>query len=224
MPFVLTLSMLLLTCVIGVGIGVVAARRIGAAMPRLTHGLHSLVGLTVMLVAVAAYRNPIAFGVGDMVVPMIGQPFVVIDPTVKVVMGLVGAIGAITFAGSVMMVVKLAGAGKPTLLPGRHAISMTAGTVILLLIATFAYEQADWPFWAILVLSIATGVLLTVPIGGANIAMTGSMLNSGSGWAAAVLGLTLGNMVMIVAGALIGSSSATSAFMLARQRAAAAAT
>jgi NAD(P) transhydrogenase subunit beta len=206
---------------IGVGaiIGVTIAKRIAmTAMPQLVAAFHSLVGLAAVLVAVAAYLNPMAFGIAQMVIPMIGDPFAVINPVSKVEMGLGAAIGAITFSGSIIAFLKLNGnmSGKPILLPGRHAINLAVLATILLLVAQFAHSQDAWPFWTLLVLSFVIGFLLIVPIGGADMPVVVSMLNSYSGWAAAAMGFTLHNTAMIITGALVGSSGAILSYIMCR--------
>ncbi len=171
-----------------------------------------------MLVACAAFLNPIAFGIADMVIPMIGQPFAVIHGVSRVEMGLGVAIGAITFSGSVIAFLKLNGnmGGKPILLPGRHAINLAVLAAILLLVAYFTQDQSPWIFWTITILSFAIGFLLIIPIGGADMPVVVSMLNSYSGWAAAAMGFTLHNSAMIITGALVGSSGAILSYIMCR--------
>jgi NAD(P) transhydrogenase subunit beta len=184
---------------VGAAIGLVTARRIAmTAMPQLVAAFHSLVGLAAVLVGVAAYLNPQAFGISDLVVPMIGQPFAVIHPVSRIELGLGVAIGAITFSGSVIAFLKLNGnmGGKPIMLPGRHVINLALLAGILGLIAYFVTEQAPWVFWTIAILSFVIGFLLIVPIGGADMPVVVSMLNSYSGWAAAAMGFTLHNSAM----------------------------
>jgi len=214
-----TLFEILAAIAIGAVIGLTTAKRIAmTAMPQLVAAFHSLVGLAAVLVGVAAYLNPAAFGISSLVVPMIGQPFQVINPVSKVEMALGVAIGAITFSGSVIAFLKLAGrmSGKPILLPGRHVINLGTLAAILLLVAQFAHGQEAWPFWTIVVLSFAIGFLLIIPIGGADMPVVVSMLNSYSGWAAAAMGFTLGNTAMIVTGALVGSSGAILSYIMCR--------
>lgn len=215
------IALLEILAAIGVGavIGIVTARRIAmTAMPQLVAAFHSLVGLAAVLVAVAAYLNPMAFGIAEMVIPMIGQPFAIINPVSKVEMGLGAAIGAITFSGSVIAFLKLNGnmSGKPILLPGRHAINLGVLGAILILVAQFAHTQEAWPFWVLLALSFVIGFLLIVPIGGADMPVVVSMLNSYSGWAAAAMGFTLHNSAMIITGALVGSSGAILSYIMCR--------
>ncbi|MFS0773319.1 NAD(P)(+) transhydrogenase (Re/Si-specific) subunit beta [Sphingomonas sp. 1P08PE] len=204
---------------LGAVIGVTTARRIAmTAMPQLVAAFHSLVGLAAVLVGFAAYLNPQAFGIGELVVPLIGDPFTVINPASKVEMGLGVAIGAITFSGSIIAFLKLNGnmGGKPILLPGRHAINLGTLVAILLLVAQFAHTQDGWSFWLLTALAFLIGFLLIIPIGGADMPVVVSMLNSYSGWAAAAMGFTLGNSAMIITGALVGSSGAILSYIMCR--------
>jgi len=199
---------------IGGAIGLVTARRIAiTAMPQLVAAFHSLVGLAAVLVAAAAYLNPAAFGI------LIAGTNV-IEPVSRVEMGLGAAIGAITFSGSIIAFLKLNGSmsGKPILLPARHIINIALLVGILGLVATFAHHDlsqgGSWIFWTILGLSFAIGFLLIIPIGGADMPVVISMLNSYSGWAAAAMGFTLQNTAMIVTGALVGSSGAILSYIM----------
>ncbi|HEX8554543.1 MAG TPA: NAD(P)(+) transhydrogenase (Re/Si-specific) subunit beta [Sphingomonas sp.] len=214
-----TFAQILAAIGIGAVIGLVTAKRIAmTAMPQLVAAFHSLVGLAAVLVGIAAYLNPLAFGIANTVVPMIGQPFAVINPASKVEMGLGVAIGAITFSGSVIAFLKLNGnmGGKPILLPGRHFINLTVLAAILILVAQFAHTQDTWPFWVLTALAFVIGFLLIVPIGGADMPVVVSMLNSYSGWAAAAMGFTLHNSAMIITGALVGSSGAILSYIMCR--------
>jgi len=204
---------------VGGGAGFVIARRIQMTqMPQLVAAFHSLVGLAAVLVGVAAYLNPQAFGISDLVIPLIGQPFAVIHPVSRIELGLGVAIGAITFSGSVIAFLKLNGnmGGKPIMLPGRHVINLALLAGILGLIAYFVTDQAPWIFWTIVILSFVIGFLLIVPIGGADMPVVVSMLNSYSGWAAAAMGFTLHNSAMIITGALVGSSGAILSYIMCR--------
>ncbi len=204
---------------VGAAIGLVTARRIAmTAMPQLVAAFHSLVGLAAVLVGVAAYLNPQAFGISDLVIPLIGQPFAVIHPVSRIELGLGVAIGAITFSGSVIAFLKLNGnmGGKPIMLPGRHVINLALLAAILGLMAYFVTDQAPWIFWTIVILSFVIGFLLIVPIGGADMPVVVSMLNSYSGWAAAAMGFTLHNSAMIITGALVGSSGAILSYIMCR--------
>ena len=214
-----TAAEILVAIGIGAAIGLVTARRIAmTAMPQLVAAFHSLVGLAAVLVAAAAYLNPQAFGIADMVIPLIGQPFAVIHPVSRVEMGLGVAIGAITFSGSVIAFLKLNGnmGGKPIMLPGRHVINLAVLAGILGLIGYFVTDQSAWVFWTITALSFAIGFLLIIPIGGADMPVVVSMLNSYSGWAAAAMGFTLHNSAMIITGALVGSSGAILSYIMCR--------
>ena len=194
---------------IGGGIGFVIARRIQmTAMPQLVAGFHSLVGLAAVLVGVAAYLNPQAFGIA-------GADGVIFGAS-RVEMGLGVAIGAITFSGSVIAFLKLNGnmSGAPILLPGRHVINLGLLAGILGLIAYFVTDQQPTVFFLIVALSFVIGFLLIVPIGGADMPVVVSMLNSYSGWAAAAMGFTLTNTAMIVTGALVGSSGAILSYIM----------
>ncbi|MEA3018340.1 MAG: H+-translocating transhydrogenase subunit beta [Sphingomonadales bacterium] len=195
---------------IGALIGLVTARRIAmTAMPQLVAAFHSLVGLAAVLVAAAAYLNPEAFHIAE------GG---VIHPVSRVEMGLGAAIGAITFSGSVIAFLKLNGnmSGKPILLPLRHVINLGTLAAILGLIAWFTQDQSPWVFWTLTGLAFLIGFLLIIPIGGADMPVVVSMLNSYSGWAAAAMGFTLQNSAMIITGALVGSSGAILSYIMCR--------
>jgi H+-translocating NAD(P) transhydrogenase subunit beta len=194
---------------IGGGVGLVTARRIQmTAMPQLVAAFHSLVGMAAVLVGAAAFKNPEAYGIVDAA----GRIF----QTSRVEMGLGVAIGAITFSGSVIAFLKLNGnmSGKPIILPARHVINFGTLAAILGLVAYFTQDQADWVFFTIAGLSFAIGFLLIIPIGGADMPVVISMLNSYSGWAAAAMGFTLHNSAMIITGALVGSSGAILSYIM----------
>jgi NAD(P) transhydrogenase subunit beta len=195
---------------LGGAIGLVTARRIAmTAMPQLVAAFHSLVGLAAVLVAAAAYLNPEAFGIA-----VAGE----IHRVSRVEMGLGAAIGAITFSGSVIAFLKLNGnmSGKPILLPGRHVINLATLALILGLIGYFVTDQSPWVFFTAAGLSFLIGFLLIIPIGGADMPVVVSMLNSYSGWAAAAMGFTLQNTAMIITGALVGSSGAILSYIMCR--------
>ena len=210
---------------IGGGIGFVIARRIAmTAMPQLVAGFHSLVGLAAVLVAIAAYLNPGAFGILDASSATVGLDGVTatgiagaaeIAKSSRIEMGLGVAIGAITFSGSIIAVLKLNGnmGGKPILLPGRHVINIALLAAVLILVAIFGYHTPVL-FAVIVAAALALGFLLIVPIGGADMPVVVSMLNSYSGWAAAAMGFTLQNTAMIVTGALVGSSGAILSYIM----------
>ena len=195
---------------IGGGIGLATARRIQmTAMPQLVAAFHSLVGMAAVLVGAAAFLNPEAFEIA-------GPDG--IFPVSRVEMGLGVAIGAITFSGSVIAFLKLNGnmSGKPILLPGRHVINLGTLAAILGLIAYFTQDQSPWIFWTVTALAFVIGFLLIIPIGGADMPVVVSMLNSYSGWAAAAMGFTLHNSAMIITGALVGSSGAILSYIMCR--------
>jgi len=199
--------------ILGGGVGFVVARRIAmTAMPQLVAAFHSLVGLAAVLVAAAAFLNPQAFGIAG----ADGEIFAVS----RVEMGLGIAIGAITFSGSVIAFLKLNGnmSGAPILLPLRHVINLGTLVGILGLIAWFTLEPSPdaWIFWTVTGLAFLIGFLLIIPIGGADMPVVVSMLNSYSGWAAAAMGFTLQNTAMIITGALVGSSGAILSYIMCR--------
>jgi NAD(P) transhydrogenase subunit beta len=215
----LAIAEILAAIAIGAIIGVVTARRIAmTAMPQLVAAFHSLVGLAAVLVAVAAYLNPVAFGIADVVTPMIGQPFASIHSVSRIEMILGVAIGAITFSGSVIAFLKLNGnmGGAPILLPMRHAINLGVALAIAFFAFGFWHGQHAMDFWLVVGLSFAIGFLLIIPIGGADMPVVVSMLNSYSGWAAAAMGFTLHNTAMIITGALVGSSGAILSYIMCR--------
>ncbi|HET9810790.1 MAG TPA: NAD(P)(+) transhydrogenase (Re/Si-specific) subunit beta [Sphingomicrobium sp.] len=204
---------------IGGGIGLVTARKIQmTAMPQLVAAFHSLVGMAAVLVGAAAYLNPEAFGIAVRITPIATPSFMSIYPVSRIEMGLGVAIGAITFSGSVIAFLKLNGnmSGKPILLPLRHIINLGTLLAILVLIAYFLTDQDPWVFFTIMGLSFAIGFLLIIPIGGADMPVVISMLNSYSGWAAAAMGFTLHNSAMIITGALVGSSGAILSYIMCR--------
>ncbi len=215
-----TLIEILAAIGIGATIGVVTARRIAmTAMPQLVAAFHSLVGLAAVLVAAAAFLNPMAFGIAELTKNAdVTAVFPLIYTQSRIEMGLGVAIGAITFSGSVIAFLKLNGnmGGKPILLPGRHVINLAVLAGILGLVGYFTQDQAPWVFWTITVLSFAIGFLLIIPIGGADMPVVVSMLNSYSGWAAAAMGFTLHNTAMIITGALVGSSGAILSYIMCR--------
>ena len=177
----ITLAEMLGAIAIGAVIGIVTARRIAmTAMPQLVAAFHSLVGLAAVLVAAAAFMNPEAFGIAEA-----GEIFQVS----RVEMGLGAAIGAITFSGSVIAFLKLNGnmSGKPILLPGRHVINLGTLALILGLIGYFVTDQSPWVFFTVTALAFLIGFLLIIPIGGADMPVVVSMLNSYSGWAASAM-------------------------------------
>ncbi|MGV1014782.1 MAG: NAD(P)(+) transhydrogenase (Re/Si-specific) subunit beta, partial [Methyloceanibacter sp.] len=204
----LTWAMIVGGIAIGGSIGAVIARRIPmTAMPELVAGFHSLVGLAAVLVAAAAFYAPEAFGIGTR-----GA----MRTATLIEMSLGAAIGAITFTGSIIAFLKLSGrmSGKPILLPARHALNLGLALALIACIVLFCQEQNGVYFWAIALLAFLLGVLIIIPIGGADMPVVISMLNSYSGWAAAGIGFTLGNIALIVTGALVGSSGAILSYIM----------
>ncbi len=209
---------ILVAIAIGAIIGIVTARKIAMTdMPQLVAAFHSLVGLAAVLVGAAAYLNPEAFGIVDAantgILAPNGSPIAMAS---AIELGLGVAIGAITFSGSVIAFLKLNGnmSGSPILLPARHIINLATLAGILGLIGYFLTDQSPWVFWTITALSFLIGFLLIIPIGGADMPVVVSMLNSYSGWAAAAMGFTLGNTAMIITGALVGSSGAILSYIM----------
>jgi NAD(P) transhydrogenase subunit beta len=203
---------------VGIGglIGVTVARRIAmTAMPELVAGFHSLVGLAAVVVGFAAWLNPAAFGITDAA----GQILAVS----RVELGLGIAIGAITFSGSIIAFLKLSGrmGGSPIMLPGRHVINLGTLVAIIALIGIYTVSPEGGAGEGYLIIAAALlafliGFLLIIPIGGADMPVVVSMLNSYSGWAAAAMGFTLGNSAMIITGALVGSSGAILSYIMCR--------
>ncbi len=193
---------------IGGGIGATIARRIPmTAMPQLVAAFHSLVGLAAVLVAAAALYAPQAFGIGVQ-----GD----IHTASLIEMSLGVAIGAITFTGSIVAFTKLQGlvSGAPVVFPNQHLINLGIGIGIVALIAIFAGTESHLVFWLLTIAALAIGVLIIIPIGGADMPVVISMLNSYSGWAAAGIGFTLGNTALIITGALVGSSGAILSYIM----------
>ncbi|MEO9669707.1 MAG: NAD(P)(+) transhydrogenase (Re/Si-specific) subunit beta, partial [Marinomonas sp.] len=212
-PDIETIGLIAGAIVIGAIIGLTTAKKIAmTAMPELVAAFHSLVGLAAVLVGWAAYLEPEAFG-------LLGDDLS-ISPVSKIEMGLGIAIGAITFSGSVIAFLKLSGrmSGSPILLPLRHVINLGTLLAIIVLTALFALgsgQSETMPFViALTVLAFIIGFLLIIPIGGADMPVVVSMLNSYSGWAAAAMGFTLGNSAMIITGALVGSSGAILSYIM----------
>ncbi len=193
---------------IGGAIGAWRARTIQmTAMPQLVAFFHALVGLAAVLVAASALNAPEAFALGS---PIYAGSLIE--------MSLGAAIGALTFTGSVIAFLKLDGrmSGKPILLPHRHLINICLGVLLFLFIIAFASSGDHVVFWFITLVSFALGVLLIVPIGGADMPVVISMLNSYSGWAAVGIGFTLSNLALIITGALVGSSGAILSYIMCR--------
>jgi H+-translocating NAD(P) transhydrogenase subunit beta len=193
---------------IGGGIGAYMARSIAmTAMPQLVAAFHSLVGLAAVFVAAAAYYAPDAFGIATN-----GM----IHSQSRIEMALGAAIGAVTFTGSVIAFLKLDGrmSGAPIMLPARHFINAALALALVFFIYGFFESQSSVEFWLIILISLALGLLLIIPIGGADMPVVVSMLNSYSGWAAAGIGFTLHNTALIITGALVGSSGAILSYIM----------
>ena len=194
--------------VIGGGIGAVVARRVPmTSMPELVAAFHSLVGLAAVLVAAAAFYAPTAFDIGT-------EGHIHTQSLVEMSLGV--AIGAITFTGSIIAFLKLSGrmSGKPITLPGRHIINLALFLALIFFIYGLCVSQTQMDFWIVTMLALAFGVLIIIPIGGADMPVVISMLNSYSGWAAAGIGFTLGNSALIITGALVGSSGAILSYIM----------
>ncbi len=193
---------------IGGGIGAWRARTVQmTAMPQLVAFFHALVGLAAVLVAAGALNAPAAFG--------IGKPGA-IGAASLFEMALGAGIGALTFTGSIIAFLKLDGrmSGKPIMLPQRHLINIALAIWLVLLIIGFTQTANQPVFWMIVILAFVLGVLLIIPIGGADMPVVVSMLNSYSGWAAAGIGFTVGNLALIITGALVGSSGAILSYIM----------
>ena len=207
---VTTWGILIAAVAVGGVIGAITARRIAmTAMPQLVAAFHSLVGMAAVLVAAAALYAPLGFGIG-----VVGDIHLV--SLIELSVG--SAIGALTFTGSVIAFAKLNGnmSGSPIILPARHLlnIALAAAIVALVVVLIMSSGAATWSFWTLTVLAFVLGVTLIIPIGGADMPVVVSMLNSYSGWAAAALGFTLGNFALIITGALVGSSGAILSYIM----------
>ena len=207
----LTIGLIVGGVAIGGAIGAVIARRVAmTSMPQLVAAFHSLVGMAACLVAVAAIYTPAAYGI-------LGEDGRVhLQSLIELSVGL--AIGAVTFSGSVIAFAKLNGnmSGAPILLPARHLINLViaAGIVAMVVMLVMSGGAAIWAFWGVFGLALLIGVTLIVPIGGADMPVVVSMLNSYSGWAAAALGFTLENITLVITGALVGSSGAILSYIM----------
>ncbi len=205
-----TLGLIAGGVLVGGSIGAVIARRVAmTAMPQLVAAFHSLVGLAACMVAVAAIHAPAAYRIAE-------GGGIRLESLIELSIGL--AIGAVTFTGSLIAFAKLNGnmGGAPIKLPARHALNIAIAVAIVVLIALLVASggHALWAFWAIFALALLAGVTLIIPIGGADMPVVISMLNSYSGWAAAALGFTLANITLIITGALVGSSGAILSYIM----------
>ncbi|HEY1225327.1 MAG TPA: NAD(P)(+) transhydrogenase (Re/Si-specific) subunit beta [Brevundimonas sp.] len=207
----LTAALILGGVVVGGGGGALIAGRVQMTqMPQLVAAFHSLVGMAACLVAVGAVYAPDAFGIAD------GAGGIKVQSIIELALGV--AIGAITFTGSVIAFAKLNGnmSGAPILLPARHLINIGLALALVLLIGIMVGSggTAVWAFWGIFAIALILGATLIIPIGGADMPVVVSMLNSYSGWAAAALGFTLENIALIITGALVGSSGAILSYIM----------
>ncbi len=210
LPGVVSFGTIILGGLVGGAIGTAIALRIEmTALPQLVAAFHSLVGLAAVFVAGAAFYAPEAYGIG-----VAGD----IKTASLIEMSIGTAIGAITFTGSIIAFGKLQGlvTGRPLVYPGQHMVNLGLGVLLVLVVIWFAIGESQTAFWIITAISLALGVLIIVPIGGADMPVVVSMLNSYSGWAAAGIGFTLGNPLLIVTGALVGSSGAILSYIMCR--------
>ena len=209
-PAVVGYDLIILGLVIGGAIGTVIALRIHmTAMPQLVAAFHSLVGMAAVLVAAAALYAPEAYGIGT-----VGH--IKLASLIEMSLGLV--IGAVTFSGSVVAFAKLQGlvSGAPVVFPGQPWLNLLIGLVILAAVIYFCASQSTDAFWVVTALAFLIGILIIIPIGGADMPVVISMLNSYSGWAAAGIGFTLENTALIITGALVGSSGAILSYIMCR--------
>src|SRR6201987_5841575 len=200
--------LVILGIAIGASIGAVIARRVPmTSMPEIVAAFHSLVGMAAVLVAAGAFYAPEAFDIGTP-----GH----IHPQSLVEMSLGVAIGALTFTGSVIAFLKLSArmSGAPIILPARHIINIVLAIALVVFIVGLVMSGSALDFWLITIIALALGVLMIIPIGGADMPVVISMLNSYSGWAAAGIGFTLGNSALIITGALVGSSGAILSYIM----------
>jgi NAD(P) transhydrogenase subunit beta len=207
-PGVLSYSLIFTGVLIGGSIGTLVALRIQmTALPQLVAAFHSLVGLAAVFVAAAAFYEPSAYGIG-----VFGK--IPIASLIEMTIGT--AIGAITFTGSIVAFAKLQGimSGAPIVFPGQHFLNAALGVLLVLLIALICGNQGAGLFWAIAIVAFTIGVLIIIPIGGADMPVVISMLNSYSGWAACGIGFTLSNTALIITGALVGSSGAILSYIM----------
>src|SRR6187455_954209 len=200
--------LVILGIAIGGGVGAVIARRVPmTSMPELVAAFHSLVGMAAVLVAAGAFYAPEAFDIGTP-----GN----IHPQSLIEMSLGVAIGALTFTGSVIAFLKLSArmSGAPIILPFRHAINIALALALVFFIYGLVVSQSQLDFWLVALIAFVFGALIIIPIGGADMPVVISMLNSYSGWAAAGIGFTLGNSALIITGALVGSSGAILSYIM----------
>ena len=208
-PTVVSYGWILGGLALGGAIGVVIALKIQmTAMPQLVAAFHSLVGMAAVLVAAAAFFAPGAYGIAD------AAGVIHTTSLVEMILGM--AIGAITFSGSVIAFAKLQGlvSGSPVVFPGQHWVNLALGLVLVGIGVWFVMTQSEVAFLIVAALAFVIGVTLIIPIGGADMPVVVSMLNSYSGWAAAGIGFTLENELLIITGALVGSSGAILSYIM----------
>lgn len=207
-PLVSHYVWIILCLAAGGGLGIFIAKTIPmTALPQLVAGFHSLVGLAAVCVAFGAYHDPSSFGIGS-----IGN----IHSLSLFEMGLGASIGALTFSGSLIAFGKLQGllAGKPIVFPGQHRLNALLGIALAATLFLFMITGSHLLLWTLVIVSLALGILLIVPIGGADMPVVVSMLNSYSGWAASGIGFTLNNNLLIITGALVGASGAILSYVM----------
>ena len=207
-PSVVSYDWIIVGLVIGVAIGDIIARRIQmTALPQLVAAFHSLVGLAAVFVASAAFYQPAAYGIGD---------FLSIPTPSMVEMSIGTAIGALTFTGSIIAFAKLQGimSGAPVIFSGQHLLNAVLGIIMVALVVMICTDQSEQLYWTIVGLALLLGILMIIPIGGADMPVVISMLNSYSGWAACGIGFTLSNPALIIVGALVGSSGAILSYVM----------
>ena len=207
-PDVISYEIILAGILVGGTIGTLVAFRINmTALPQLVAAFHSLVGMAAVFVAVAAFYHPEAYGIGT---------FGNIGAASLIEMSIGAAVGAITFSGSVVAFAKLQGlvSGNPVVFPLQHPLNAAIGIAIVGLIVALVVAQDPFSFWAIVALAFLIGFLIIIPIGGADMPVVVSMLNSYSGWAACGIGFTLSNISLIITGALVGSSGAILSYIM----------
>jgi NAD(P) transhydrogenase subunit beta len=208
LPIVQSYWFIVVGIAVGGAVGTVIAQRIQmTALPQLVAAFHSLVGLAAVAVAAAAFYAPHKFGIGE-----VGN----IHAGSLVEMGLGVAVGAVTFTGSIIAFAKLQAlmSGAPLVFPGQHVLNALLGIGIIILIVAVIFTQSPFAFWGLVAVSLLLGFLLILPIGGADMPVVVSMLNSYSGWAACGIGFTLSNTLLIVTGALVGSSGAILSYIM----------
>ena len=207
-PGVVSYDWIIVGLVIGGAIGDIIARRIQmTALPQLVAAFHSLVGLAAVFVASAAFYQPAAYGIGD---------FLNIPTPSMIEMSIGTAIGALTFTGSIIAFAKLQGimSGAPIVFSGQHLLNAVLGVIMVALVVMICTEQSEQLYWTIVGLALLLGISMIIPIGGADMPVVISMLNSYSGWAACGIGFTLSNPALIIVGALVGSSGAILSYVM----------